>query len=326
MLSSDLDAFSAYLLRKAIMMKLTQAALGRAKGFMQEKGRPVDQALFAYHFENGAAADVVKALATYQNEDGGFGRALEADLRLDDSSAIATSVAFQILRQIGAGASEPVVRRGIDYLLATYDASAQVWPIIPAAADTMPRAPWWDYAKSAEGFSGFKANPRAELVGYLLDYAELVDAPLLAAVLDDTLQHLDGLPSAVEMHDFNCYRRLADTRSLAPDLKQRIWDKLSQAAGQIVDRDTAKWAGYAVRPLGLAPVPGMPVADALGDELLGLNLDYEIQHQNEDGSWSPFWSWFGAYPEEWHQAKAEWESNFVVNTLLVLRAYGRLDA
>lgn len=47
--------------------------------FMYRNARPVDLARWQYHFENGSKENVVKILAEYQNEDGGFGHGLEED-------------------------------------------------------------------------------------------------------------------------------------------------------------------------------------------------------------------------------------------------------
>ena len=126
------------------------------------------------------------------------------------------------------------------------------------------------------------------------------------------------------MHDFMCYYNLA--QALPPSTATEVWDRLARAAEVIVDRDPAKWAGYGARPLGLAPTPDTPVAVALGDALLDLNLNYLIDEQQPDGSWSPTWSWFGSYEDDWAQARTEWCSKLTLDALLVLRSYGRLEA
>jgi len=51
----------------------------RARKWICLNARPIDRARFAYLFENGSREAVLSALAEYQNEDGGFGHALEAD-------------------------------------------------------------------------------------------------------------------------------------------------------------------------------------------------------------------------------------------------------
>ena len=227
--------------------KLSRTAFEQARRFLEERGRPIDLALYSYHFEDGARERVMTALAEYQNQDGGFGHALEPDLRLRGSSSIATSVAFQIFRQVGARADDAPVRKSVEYLVDSYGAQAGVWPIVPPQADTEPRAPWWDHAKSAEAFGGFKLNPRAELAGYLLDYAPLVDEGLLQTLLVNTMDHVDGMEDAMDMGDFMCCYRLAETESLQASAKLRLWDKLQRAAGLIVERDPSKWSGYATR-------------------------------------------------------------------------------
>ena len=85
---------------------------------------------------------------------------MEPDIRTSASSAIATTVGFQVLREIRAPArSRTLVRKGIEYFVATYDESRQVWPIIPPEVDEAPHAPWWNYENSVETFGQFLINP-----------------------------------------------------------------------------------------------------------------------------------------------------------------------
>jgi len=72
-------------------MKLDMTGQERAAGFMRSKARPLERACHAFHFGNAGRDPVLNALATYQNADGGFGRGLEPDLTLPDSSALCTT-------------------------------------------------------------------------------------------------------------------------------------------------------------------------------------------------------------------------------------------
>ena len=72
------------------MKQLSPEAFCRARHFLKAEARPLDRALFEHRFEKAPAQVVLNALDAYQNEDGGFGRALEADLRTPTSSALAT--------------------------------------------------------------------------------------------------------------------------------------------------------------------------------------------------------------------------------------------
>ena len=306
------------------MKRLSQAAFQRAKAFVSEQGRDLDRALLAYHFEDGTIDNVLAALADYQNDDGGFGHGLEPDLRTPASSVIATTVAFQNFRSLRVPADHPLVRRGIEYLLDSYDASRQVWPIIPPQVEDAPHAPWWDYASSEAGFGGFLVNPRVEIVGYLHDYRSDVPHEMLNTLTTAVFDHLDSLPDEIEMHDIICYVSLAETESLPKSYRDRVWAKLSKAAAHGVAREPEQLTGYVLKPLYLVSSPDSPLAAGLADEV-AMNLDFEIDQQGEDGAWSPNFSWGDQHPEAWEVAKREWQARMTLKNLRVLRDFGRIE-
>ncbi len=303
------------------MKKLAHSAFQRAKNFIMDQGRALDQKRFEFHFEDGSADAVLAALTPYQNDDGGFGHSLEPDLRTPFSSAIATTVGFQILREIRAPASHALVRKGIQYFIATYEVSQQVWPIVPPEVNDAPHAPWWHYKKSTETFGRFLVNPRAEIVGYLHEFSEGVPTELLKTLTAAVLEHLESLPDEMEMHDSLCFVRLAETEALSS--RDKVWAKLARAAAPGVARNAEQLTGYVLKPLWLVPSPESPLAAGLKDEV-EMNLDFEIEQQGEDGAWSPNFSWGDQYPEAWRVAKREWQSRFTVDTLKTLRDFGRI--
>ena len=304
------------------MKRLTQAAFQSAKNFIMDQGRALDQRRFEFYFEAGSADSVLAALASYQNDDGGFGNSLEPDIRTSASSVIATTVGFQILREIRAPARHTLVQKGIEYLVATYDESQQVWPIIPPEVDESPHAPWWNYESSAETFGQFLVNPRAEIVGYLHEFSDGVPTKLLKPLTAVILEHLDSLPNEMEMHDILCLVRLAETEAL-PN-RDKVWEKLARVAAPHVARNAEQLTGYVLKPLWLVSSPESPLAAELKEEV-EMNLDFEIEQQGGDGSWTPNFSWGDQYPEAWQTAKKEWQSRFTVDTLKMLRDFGRIE-
>ena len=303
------------------MKQLTQAAFQRAKNFILDQGRALDQRRFEFHFEDGSTDAVLAALAPYQNDDGGFAHSLEPDIRTSASSAIVTTVGFQILREIQAPANHILVRKGIQYFIATYDEPQQVWHIVPPEVEEAPHAPWWNYESSPETFSRFLVNPRAEIVGYLHEFNHGVPTKLLNTLTAAVLEHLESLPDEMEMHDTLCCVRLAETEAL-PNT-DKVWAKLTRAA-QGVARNAEQLAGYVLKPLWLVPSPESPLAAGLKDEV-EMNLDFEIEQQGEDGSWSPNFSWGDQYPEVWQTAKREWQSMITIDTLKTLKYFGRIE-
>ena len=303
------------------MKQLTHAAFQRAKNFIMDHGRTLDQRRFEFHFEDGSADAVLAALAPYQNDDGGFAHSLEPDLRTSTSSAIVTTIGFQMLREVRAPADHILVRKGIQYFIATYDESQQVWPIVPPEVDEAPHAPWWNYEKSPETFGQFLVNPRAEIVGYLHEFSDGVPSQLLKTLTAAVLEHLDTLSDEMEMHDTLCFVRLAETKTL-PN-RDKVWAKLARAA-QDVARNAEQLTGYVLKPLWLVTSPESPLAARLQDEV-EMNLDFEIEQQGEDGAWSPNFSWGEQYPEAWQTAKKEWQSRITVDILKTLKDFGRIE-
>ena len=304
-------------------MKLPRPAQEKARSFIQEQARPLERALCAYHFAGGAPEPILAALAEFQNPDGGFGRALEPDFRLPDSSAIATTVGLQILRAVRAPADHPLVREAMHYLLDTYDAPNRVWPIIPASADSAPHAPWWGYSENlADQWGGFLANPRAEIVGYLHEHASLVPADLKDALTAAVADHLDQTRGELVMFDLMCYLHLTETRSLPEDLHGRLIPQVAELSNRLVVRDPSQWHEYGLKPIEVVKSPQSPFIQGLEREV-EQNLDFEIERQGEDGSWAPAWTWDESHPETWPTAERDWKGVLTLHTLKILRDFGR---
>jgi hypothetical protein len=304
-----------------LMLTLTSAAQDRARIFIKTHARPLERARYAYRFEAGSAQAVLDALAAFQNPDGGFGRALEPDLRLPDSSALATTTALQILRELGVESDHALVQGAMRYLLSIYDADHQIWPIIPPNVDDAPHAPWWVYQPDP---LVHRSNPRPEIAGYCVQYADLVPAELRDTLLESVLAHFETLPDKMDAQDdLLCYVRLAESEGLPAAIRDSLITKLTTMIDASVSRDPAAWSGYVMRPLKAVQRPDSPFAAVLGDALVQ-NLDYEITHQGEDGAWWPYWSWGEMHAEVWPVAAQEWKGVLTLDMLRTLRNFGRL--
>jgi hypothetical protein len=263
----------------------------------------------------------VNALAAFQNPDGGFGRALEPDIRLPDSSALATTVALQILRELGVTSDHALVQGAMRYLLSIYNADHLAWPIIPPNVDEAPHAPWWFYRPD---MTLHLSNPRPEIAGYCVQYADVVPANLRDSLLESVLAHFATLPDKMDLHDdLVCYVRLAETVELPDSMRATLIAKLTTMIAASVSRDPAMWGGYVMRPLKAVQSPESPFAAVLGD-VLAMNLDYEIEHQGDDGAWWPYWSWGEMHTEVWPVAEREWKGALTLTMLKTLRNFGRM--
>ena len=303
------------------MKKLSIADQQRIAAFLNgDQVRPLEKSLYRYHFTGGTQAEILAELARFQNADGGFGHGLEPDLRLPDSSVIATSVAFQRLRETAAPADHPLIVNGCRYLRDTYDPVAGKWAIIPPNVDDAPHAPWWVYG---EALSHSLLNPSAEILGYLYEYGDHFPAQWRQQATDAIVTHIMDEARQLEMHDLLCAIRLYETPALPQAIRERLFPRLQTVAEALVARDPAAWRGYGLPPLSVVSAPRSAFAP-LFQEQLDANLDFVIDQLDAAGSWRPNWTW-GAPSEAWAQAEREWSGVITLNNLVLLRAFGRLE-
>ncbi len=222
------------------MKLLSGAAFQQAETFLRTQARPLEQALFATFLRGAPAKWALDELAAFQNSDGGFGHGLEPDVQIPGSSILATTVALQHLRALQVTADQPLVRGAIRYLLDTFDRDALAWPFVPNHVDDAPHAPWWQYSPD---LSQYLANPRAEIVGYLFDYAELVPAEMRERLLTAVITFLEDLDRDLEMHELLCYVRLVETESLPEDARDRLLTRLRPMIDAGVETNPARMGG-----------------------------------------------------------------------------------
>lgn len=303
---------------------LSTEAFARARRFVETKARPLEVARMRFHFDSAPEDAVVAELTKFQNDDGGFGNALEPDLRAHESSALATSIAFQLIRETGRTLFESTASSAVDYLRNTFDRAKGMWQIVPRSAEDSPHAPWWNQSGREGAFESFSLNPTAELLGYLCDYRDSPSRPLIAVVSSKILDHIGRLET-IEMHEFLCCKRLAETDDLDPAFREQLLGCLHELLEATVSTDSSQWAGYGLRPLQVADRPDSPFFEALRDAVQQ-NLDYEISTQQDDGMWAPGWSWGDQFPDEWEKARLDWAGVLTVDRLITLQRYGRIES
>ena len=311
------------------MKRLGQAAFDRARQFLKTQARPLDRAMFEHLFEGEAAESVIAELARFQNEDGGFGRSLEPDLRTPSSSALATGIGLRTLKELQCSADHAMVQRAVQYLLSTFDQGTKVWQVAPHDTNSYPHAGWWhdEGGSLARTFDDFLIIPRAEIVGLLHHYSALVPADWLGDVTEHTVTAIETIETLGTGggDDLVYALSLAETQELPQRCKDRLVARIRVVVPAAVSHDPQEWDSYCITPLKVAPSPRSIVADLLRYELQA-HLDYQIDHQTPEGTWDPVWTWGDVYPDVWEKAKREWRGHLTLNTLITLRAFGRIEA
>jgi hypothetical protein len=283
--------------------------LEAAAGFVWRTGRLIDRYRFAHLFLGGDRAPVLAALAAYQNPDGGFGNALEPDLRGPASQPEPVEVAFRVLDELDA-MDHPMVGRACDWLVTATTADGGVPFVLPTVAEH-PRAPWWQ----TEPDPPASLVPTAAIAGLL--HKHRVDHPWLGPATDYVWRAVDAITSTspYEVRSLLPFLDHVPDRDRAEAAFRRIGD-LVQEQG-LVALDPA--AGGDVHfPLDYAPTPDTLARRLFDDRLLDTHLDALVAAQRPDGGWTvnfPAWT---------EAAGLEWRAFITVHNLTVLRAYGRL--
>ena len=310
------------------MKQLSREAFASARRFLLTQGRPLERALFEHRFEGAVVEAVLDELARFQNADGGFGRALEPDLRTPSSSALASGIGLQMLRELDCPADHPMVRKAVAYLRTTYDEEVQVWRAVSLDTNSFPHAPWWhDEAGNLEKlFDGFRIIPRALIVGSLHHFSTLVPPSWLEEVTEETVRYIERVELLGEGggSDLQYAIRLAEARNLPGHFAKRLEARIREAIPSVVVRDSTQWDSYCITPLRIVASPQSLGADLIHDELQG-HLDYQITRQSPEGTWDPVWSWEGTYAEVWAKAELEWRGHLTLEALTQLHAFARTE-
>ncbi|MFC4775595.1 hypothetical protein ACFO9Q_02205 [Paenibacillus sp. GCM10023252] len=297
------------------IVRMSEEAHSRAATYMKRNARVLEGALYAWEFEGGTAAQALSALAAYQNEDGGFGHGLEPDIQCADSTVITTTVALQHLSKLGMDDSSELVQGAIRYLLAEYDRKLpDGWEIVPAAVESAPHAPWWQYNSGHFGWG----NPAIEIAGFFHEYEKLVPTAVLSRVMRDTVEYLLVKSSRSDMHELLCALRFAER--VPSDVLEEVKPAIDEMVERCVLRDPSQWQDYGLLPLQAAPRPDS-IYHARLRSSIEANLKHVLQEQGEDGAWQPIWSW-GMHDEAWSRAKEDWKGVLTLHNLRILHAYG----
>ena len=277
-----------------------------AAEFMATRARVLDRRVFQRLFQGGAAEPVRDAVAAYRNDDGGFGHALEPDLRAAASQPAAVEMALRIMDAADAW-DEHLVRDAIDWLTSIAPSEGGATFVLPTLSQG-PHAPWW---VPAEG-NPVSLIQTGQIAGVL--YARGFNHPWRDAATEVMWRGIDQLtePNAYEMFGVLAFLQHVPDRPRAENALQRIGRSLRALA--TLD-PTAE--GETHSPLDFAPLPNSIARSLFDDATIEAHLNHLASAQLEDGGWMFNWpAWSPA-------AESDWRGFLTVDALRVLRANGR---
>ncbi|MBV2357781.1 hypothetical protein KUM39_26060 [Streptomyces sp. J2-1] len=293
--------------------------LQRAEHFVWLNARVLEQRLFAYHFLHGATDPVESALDAYRNEDGGYGHALEPDLRGPVSQPLHTARALAVMDAVercGGRRVERVCR----YLTAVSTAEGAL-PAIHPSQRGYPAAPFVPVVDDPPG----ELLATGPVVGVLhrneVWHAWLFRATEFCWQAVESLEktHPYEVEAAVAFLDSVPDRSRA--RAAADRLGRLVREhRLAALDPERLD-DWPVSAGYARGehhfPHDFARTPQSLARMWFTDEEMARSLDFLAAEQAEDGGWPVRWRRWAAAPA------LEARSSVTIEALRTLRAYGR---
>ncbi len=278
-----------------------------AERFMLANARLLDRHRSAVLLHGAPVAPVLAALRAYRNPDGGFGHALEPDVRSPDSEPAAVLHALEVLAAIGA-LDDPMVDDAAAWIATIAGPDGGVPFVMPTAA-VHPHAPWM---VPSDG-------------GSQLTFA-------LAGALWEARSREPWLRRATEW----CWAKLERPDELSPysvkfalDFLDRVPDetRATVAIDALRDRIGADGSlpvpggteNERLTPLMLSERPGRRSRALFSGELIEADLDRLEQGQRDDGGWT--FDWLAWSPGQ----SVEWRGAMTLRALATLTAHGRVD-
>jgi hypothetical protein len=259
--------------------------------------------------EDAGPERVVHIVRAYRNDDGGFGNAIEPDMRAPVSQPVGAHTALEILHEVGVHDDE-LIRGAADWLATITRADGGIPFCLPSALD-YPRNPIWQPADessiiqtgaNAAALHELQAShpwlDRAdEFMWQEIEKLDLTTAPGHAGtgyVVRFAIAYLNAVPDAA--------RAEAALDALRPGLDRFV---------------AAEPGGDVQTALDIAPRPDSRSRRLLQPHDIERSLDALASAQQADGGWT--FGWDGWNPA----ATLEWRGVVTIDALRVLKANGR---
>ena len=281
--------------------------LESAEQFIHANARLIDRHRLAVLLHGAPVEPVLEALRPYRNSDGGFGHALEPDVRSPESQPAAVLHALEILAGVGA-LDHQWVADAADWVAAVAEPDGGVTTVLPSAAGH-PHAPWMvptsgsgflTYAISGKLWHAASTHPwlhrATEWCWRELEATDAVGGYTIKFALD----FLDAVPDP--------RRAAAAVERMRPHIGA---DGNVSVPGGTEDEK--------ITPLDLSERPGAPSRDLFTRDQIEADLDRLENEQLDDGGWDfDFLHWSPGQAVEWRGAAT-------LRALTTLRANGRLE-
>lgn len=293
--------------------------LTAASTFMATHARLLDRRRLDVILDDAPPDGVLAALAAYQNMDGGFGWALEPDLRSPTSQPVGAMHAFEVLEEI-APATSPLATEVCDWLLSVTLPDGGL-PFALSGADSPGSGPWWAGADPTVS----SLHITSAIVGYAhrvrVHDPAVAAHPWLQRATDYCRRAVTALREPGGSYELRFVLQfldaVVDTIPDAGGELERLAGFLPPSGERAVEGGLE---GEKLRPLDFAPVPDRPLRRFVAAEVIDRDLERVAQEQRDDGGWDV------DFRTSSPAGALEWRGYATVRAISLLRANERLPA
>jgi hypothetical protein len=279
--------------------------IATAERFMMGDARLLDRHRLAVLLHGAPVLPVVDALRAYRNVDGGFGHALEPDVRAPESEPASTLHALEVLAEIDA-LDDPMVADAAAWVAAIANPDGGLPFVLPTAA-AHPHAPWME--PSADG------SHLTFAIAARLNDARSTD-PWLTHATEwcwNKLENVDELGGYWVKFALSFLDAVPDEERARAAIES-LGSRLSPDGSLPVEGGTAD---ERITPVAMSPRPGVRSRMLFTQDQIDADLDALERGQRDDGGWT--FDWLAWSPGQ----TVEWRGAVTLRALETLRAHQR---
>lgn len=249
-----------------------QTAAEKALSFTLQENAVLPTAMIRYQWFDGDPVDVVNALASYQNPDGGFGNRLEPDIHHPSSNPFAARIAMQYLIALPED-SAPTMKSALQQWLTANQHDDGDWHFSEEARSGFLQ-PWfaaWEHPN---------LNP-ACCVASLAARLGIATEQMLLKVAR-LFEEKASLNEAQAGEFYSLLPYVEYTAGVAPPNAEAWYERI---AGRIVEMDSRNELEDAEHFFTLALGGSPEIAMRIPEGLIARNVDSLLAEQQDDGGW-----------------------------------------
>jgi hypothetical protein len=301
------------------MKTISEQQLKSIEKYIMGNGREIEKAKWNYSFNNGDKEAILSELLKYQNNDGGFGKGLEADILMPYSSSIASTEAIFIAYEYDLNCEDNWFKNLLNYFENTIedeDIISSFWEKVPSKVEEYPHAPWWKYSKETR----FTPNPCAVVASAFLRYGSDAQKSLGYKIAERCITFINSEELCSE-HDCYCLQTLIKVlKELGSELiNDSVMANMERRILGCLCTDSSKWIEYVAQPLDLVAAPDSQWFKLI-EPYVKNNIDFWVDSLNAEGYWEPNFSW-GVDSEIAREVTRIWRCYMAVKRTRILKNF-----